>query len=220
MKCAREAVKLIKTYIDEEISFNQETTLSGRSIINNIKRAKQKGYTIILNYIGVDTPEIAKERVDLRVKKGGHGIPHEDIDRRYFESLENLNKIISICDEINIYDNTDIFKLVACVEQGKLVWKNDETGEEFQYSDKMTELFDAANDEEITAVTEEFAQFFNDNVWFIPVTEKYYVFRIHNPKLSMAEAPTGEQLSDFYWSGTTSALIGKMIRGEELYYIK
>ena len=105
-------------------------------------------------------------------------------------------------------------------EQGKLVWKNDETGEEFQYSDKMTELFDAANDEEITAVTEEFAQFFNDNVWFIPVTEKYYVFRIHNPKLSMAEAPTGEQLSDFYWSGTTSALIGKMIRGEELYYIK
>ena len=105
-------------------------------------------------------------------------------------------------------------------EQGKLVWKNDETGEEFQYSDKMTELFDAANDEEITAVTEEFAQFFNDSVWFIPVTEKYYVFRVHNPKLSMAEAPTGEQLSDFYWSGTTSALIGKMIRGEELYYIK
>lgn len=126
MKCAREAAKLIKTYIDEGISFNQETTLSGRSIINNIKRAKQKEYTIILNYIGVDTPEIAKERVDLRVRKGGHGIPHEDIDRRYFESLENLNKIISICDEINIYDNTDIFKLVDCIDQGKLVWKEDE----------------------------------------------------------------------------------------------
>ena len=47
MKCAREAVKLIKTYIDEGISFNQETTLSGMSIINNIKRAKPKGYTII-----------------------------------------------------------------------------------------------------------------------------------------------------------------------------
>ena len=63
--------------------------------------------------------------MDLRVRKGGHGIPHEDIERRYFESLENLNKIISICDEINIYDNTDIFKLVACVEQGKLVWKEE-----------------------------------------------------------------------------------------------
>ena len=102
MKCAREAVKLIRTYINEEKSFNQETTLSGRSIINNIKKAKQKGYIIILNYIGVDTSETAKARVDLRVRKGGHGIPHEDIERRYFESLENLTKIISICDEINM----------------------------------------------------------------------------------------------------------------------
>ncbi|MGG7143158.1 ABC transporter substrate-binding protein [Clostridium nigeriense] len=105
-------------------------------------------------------------------------------------------------------------------EKGKLVWKNEETGEDFNYSDKLTELFDASTDEEITALTKEFAQFYNDNVWFIPVTEKYYVFRIHNPKLSMAESPTGEQLSDFYWSGTTSAILGKMIRGEELYYIK
>ncbi len=32
MKCAREAVKLIKIYIDEGISFNQETTLSGKII--------------------------------------------------------------------------------------------------------------------------------------------------------------------------------------------
>lgn len=125
MKCAREAVKLIKNYIDKGISFNQETTLSGRSIINNIKRAKQKGYTIILNYIGIDTPETAKARVDLRVRKGGHVIPHEDIERRYFESLENLNRIIEICDEIKIYDNTDIFKLIACIEQGELVWKDD-----------------------------------------------------------------------------------------------
>lgn len=105
-------------------------------------------------------------------------------------------------------------------DSGDLIWKNDETGEEFNYTDNLTELFDASSDEEITEITEKFAKFFNDNVWFIPVTEKYYVFRIHNPKLSMAESPTGEQLSNFYWSGTTSAILGKMIRGEELYYIK
>lgn len=105
-------------------------------------------------------------------------------------------------------------------EQGKLVWNNEETGEAFNYTDKLTALFDASTDEEITNITEEFAQFYNDNVWFIPVTEKYYVYRIHDPKLSMAESPTGEQLSDFYWSGTTSAILGKMLRGEEIYYIK
>lgn len=32
-----------------------------------------------------------------------------------------IYKIISIYDEINIYDNTDIVKLVACIEQGKVV---------------------------------------------------------------------------------------------------
>lgn len=44
IKCVREAVNLIKTYIEDNISFNQETTLSGRSIINNIKKAKQRGF--------------------------------------------------------------------------------------------------------------------------------------------------------------------------------
>lgn len=33
MKCAREAVKLIKSYISQEISFNQESTLSGSYIL-------------------------------------------------------------------------------------------------------------------------------------------------------------------------------------------
>lgn len=28
-------------------------------------------------------------------------------------------------DEIKIYDNTNIFKLVVCIEQGELIWKED-----------------------------------------------------------------------------------------------
>ena len=43
MKCGREAVKLINSYILEGISFNQETTLSGKSIIRNIKMANLYG---------------------------------------------------------------------------------------------------------------------------------------------------------------------------------
>ncbi|WP_291648271.1 ABC transporter substrate-binding protein [Clostridium sp.] len=105
-------------------------------------------------------------------------------------------------------------------EQGELIWKNEETNKDFNYSEKMTELFDAATDEEISSVSEEFAKFFNDNVWFIPVTEKNYIFRIHNPKLSMPEAETGVETNNFYWSGTPSAILGKSIRSEELYYIK
>ncbi|MBE1304117.1 ATPase [Clostridium botulinum] len=124
IKCAREAVKLIKLYINNKISFNQETTLSGKSIINNIKKAKKNSFYVVMNYIGVEDTNIAKERVAIRVLKGGHGITNEDIERRYYNSLNNLLNIIEICDEINIYDNTDIFKLIMCIKNGKVIWKD------------------------------------------------------------------------------------------------
>ena len=126
MKCAREAVKLIKQYISEGISFNQETTLSGKSIIKNIKFAKENGFYIVMNYIGVKDPDVAKERVRIRVSKGGHGIADSDIERRYYDSLNNLNTIIEICDEVNIYDNTEVLKEVMYLRSGKIVWRDNE----------------------------------------------------------------------------------------------
>ena len=124
LRCAREAVKLIKEYLNNDISFNQETTLCGKSIIRNIKTAKEKGFYVVIHYIGVDNPDIAKARVRHRVSKGGHGISDEDIERRYYESINNLKNIIDICDEINIYDNTEIFKEIIDFEKGKLIWKD------------------------------------------------------------------------------------------------
>ena len=126
IRCAREAVKLIKTYILEGTSFNQETTLSGKSIINNIKKAKNNNFYIVMNYIGVESPEVAKERVKIRVSKGGHGIPDEAIERRYYDSLENLIGLIELCDEINIYDNTYKLNEIMKFQHGKLIWSNKE----------------------------------------------------------------------------------------------
>lgn len=127
IKCAREAIKLIKEYIKEGISFNQETTLSGKSIINNIKLAKEKGFYVTMNYIGIESTDIAKERVAIRVSKGGHGIPNEAIERRYIDSLDNLKNVIDICHKINIYDNTEMLKLVMVIDSGKVMWKDSKT---------------------------------------------------------------------------------------------
>lgn len=124
IKCAREAVKLIREYIKGGISFNQETTLSGKSIINNIKKAKENNFYVVMNYIGVESINIAKERVAIRVSKGGHGIADEAIERRYYDSLNNLNSVIEICDEINIYDNSDMFKLVISIKDGEIIWQD------------------------------------------------------------------------------------------------
>jgi predicted ABC-type ATPase len=124
IKIAREAVKLLKYYISNEISFNQETTLSGKSIIRNMITAKSNGYYVVMNYIGIESPDIAKERVKIRVSKGGHGVPEDTIERRYHESLQNLKAVINICDELNIYDNTNKFEQIAYIVNGELKWKS------------------------------------------------------------------------------------------------
>lgn len=123
IQCGKEAVKLIKEYISKGISFNQETTLCGKSISRNIIKTKEQGFYITMNYIGVETPEIAEARVKNRVENGGHGIPSDTINRRYYESIKNLKEIIAVCNEVNIYDNTEIFKEVAFFSDGKLIWK-------------------------------------------------------------------------------------------------
>ena len=69
-------------------------------------------------YVGVDSVEIAKERVKSRVIAGGHGIPEQDIERRYQESLNQLKFIMPLCDILELYDNTEVFAKAARFEQG------------------------------------------------------------------------------------------------------
>ena len=121
IKAAKISIKLRNHCFEEGKSFNEETTLTGKTILKTIDRAKELGYKIYLYYIGVDSPEIAKERVRNRVLKGGHDISSEVIEKRYYESLENLKKIISKCNYVDIYDNTDIYKLVFSFANNEII---------------------------------------------------------------------------------------------------
>lgn len=126
VKAGKIAIKKIKEYFSNGQSFVQETTLCGKSIVSNISYAKENGYEVIIHYVGVESVEIAKERILKRVSMGGHGIPDKDVERRYTESLKNLSKIIPCCDEIYFFDNTDTFRHIATINKGVLVSrKND-----------------------------------------------------------------------------------------------
>lgn len=121
MKAGKEAVKRIKEYFAKGISFSQETTLCGHSIIKNIQQAKELGYKVEMYYVGVADAQTAIERVANRVKNGGHGIPDEVIKKRYSQSLENLAKVMQLCDQAIIFDNTEHFLRFAVYERGKAV---------------------------------------------------------------------------------------------------
>lgn len=117
----REAIKRLRQYMDGGVSFNQETTLTGNSILRGIRSAKELGYSIRLYYIGLESAELAIARVAHREAHGGHGVREEDIRRRYSGSLENLKKVIPLCDFAEVYDNTEHFAPVCTFENGRLV---------------------------------------------------------------------------------------------------
>lgn len=118
-------VRKIQECIQKGLSFNQETTLCGKSVINNILKAKEKDFRIELYYVGLDSPELAKKRIRERVRNGGHGIPEEDVDRRYYESLRNLKAVFPICDKADIFDNSEEFNKVAEFIKGERKWQSE-----------------------------------------------------------------------------------------------
>ncbi|MCR4687238.1 MAG: hypothetical protein K5659_06685 [Lachnospiraceae bacterium] len=93
-----------------------------KSIMKNILRAKDFGYEIDMYYVGLNDVELAKKRVHYRVEHGGHGISDEDIERRYYESLDNLKKTIPLCDKVFIYDNSVFFRWIAMYRNGQREW--------------------------------------------------------------------------------------------------
>ena len=123
IKAGKMAIQLRNKCFLEEKSFNEETTLTGKTILKIIDKAKNLGYKIHLYYIGIGNPEIAKERVKNRIARGGHGISSNLIEKRYYESLQNLEKILSKCDLIEIYDNSVKFYRIFYYED-KQVFEN------------------------------------------------------------------------------------------------
>ena len=104
--------------------------------------------------------------------------------------------------------------------EGKLEWKDEVTGENFEFQNVLDKVKLANSDEEIAKYSKEIATFFNHNVWYIPVTDQCFIYRIHNDKLSLPEVEEGKVVYDFNWSGNSSLVLGKLIRSGETHFVK
>lgn len=115
------AVRKIDECLEKGISFTQETTLSGARTERTIRRAKERGYTIRLYYIGLDTMEESLGRIANRVAKGGHDIPKEDVERRFQSRFADVLRVLPYCDEARFFDNDNGFVEVAEYRNGELI---------------------------------------------------------------------------------------------------
>jgi predicted ABC-type ATPase len=110
-KVSFEAGRIMLNRINELLEYNEsfafETTLSTKSYKNKILKAKEQGYTITLLFFWLNNIQLAKERVKIRVKEGGHNIPNDIIERRYLKGIINLFDIyLEIVDGTLIFDNS------------------------------------------------------------------------------------------------------------------
>ncbi len=117
-------------------SFAIETTLTTISYLKTIQIAKAIGYEIILFYVWLNS-QLAIERVSQRVKKGGHNIPAEIIERRYFKALQNLPKFIEFVDGWYFFDNSgSSYEEIAKMVMGKKEINNFELFSKMMFYDQ------------------------------------------------------------------------------------
>lgn len=99
----------IDVLMEREESFSFETTLAAKSYHLLIKKAKEKGFKVVLLFFWLTSIELAKARVATRVKEGGHNIPTDVIERRYKSGITNLFRLyLPKVDEWFLYDNSDL----------------------------------------------------------------------------------------------------------------
>jgi predicted ABC-type ATPase len=100
-------IKRIDDLLKSDISFAFETTLASKTYKNKIHTAKERGYKITLFFFWLQSIALAKERVRVRVKEGGHDVSNVDIERRYKRGIENLfNIYLPLVDNAYIFDNS------------------------------------------------------------------------------------------------------------------
>jgi predicted ABC-type ATPase len=77
-------------------SFAVETTLSTKTYVARIRRWNAAGYRVVLHFIGLPSADFAVGRVAARVALGGHGIPEQDIRRRFERGLALFDAVYKL----------------------------------------------------------------------------------------------------------------------------
>lgn len=91
----------------QRADFAIETTLASRSLSPRIANLQAAGFQFHLIFFWLASVDLAVARVAERIKRGGHAIPLETIQRRYSAGLRNFFALYQpMADSWSIFDNT------------------------------------------------------------------------------------------------------------------
>jgi predicted ABC-type ATPase len=118
------ASSLRSALIAQRESFIFETVLSDPvgEKVDQFAAYVALGYTVVLIFIQIDSPEQSIKRVAMRVSQGGHDVPDEKLRARFARTQANLKRAIERLPYVIVYSNNDLtdpYKFVELYENGK-----------------------------------------------------------------------------------------------------
>jgi predicted ABC-type ATPase len=127
----QQGVRLLKRATEKRLDFAFETTLGANTIPRLLLQAASQGIEIYIWYVGLLSPQLHIERVQARVRRGGHNIAAEHIRRGYDRSRLNLIELLPYLTTLRVFDNSEDAdpaagktpkpRLVLHLERGKIV---------------------------------------------------------------------------------------------------
>lgn len=92
--------------LSEHQRFSFETVFSHQSKLDIMKAAVASGYKVYLYFVSTESWEINAFRVMARKAKGGHDVPADKIESRYYRSLGLLYEAAQVAYQVYFFDNS------------------------------------------------------------------------------------------------------------------
>ena len=107
MRAGRLMLEEIRRNVSSGQSFAFETTLAGSGYARRIPQWQAAGYWVHLIFLSLQHPDLAVERVGVRVAQGGHDVPEPVIRRRFAKGWSNFHHLYrELVDSWRLYDNS------------------------------------------------------------------------------------------------------------------
>lgn len=120
---------------DKSMAFGFETVFSHwkenpdgtvESKIDVIKSLQEKGYFVVLIFVGLVNVEMSILRVQTRTSQGGHDVPKEKLDTRFPRTQKAVGHAASMADMTLMFDNSrglaEAFTLARAQQQDNVIY--------------------------------------------------------------------------------------------------
>ena len=118
-KASRLALDKIFYCINNNISFNWETTIFSFNTLKILNAAKECGFKINIHFIAVNNANLAIDRIENRKNKGGHFVPNDMVIGRHVHQFNLFDSVAKMVDNFYIYENQQKIELIGELKSGK-----------------------------------------------------------------------------------------------------